>query len=103
VHFAIVVKPAATPFAGNPMRTLTLVASCSARYGDPERPANRRCADRFTGPELWGTNYYGNGGDEEAALSFEIIWAKKGSRTLIVTLDALHHTDAANLAETRAA
>jgi hypothetical protein len=96
--FTIVAKPAATTFAGNPMQTLTLVVSRSARYGDPGCPANPRCADLFTKPGLWGTNFYGIGGDSEDTLSLGTIRTTSGTQTLIVNLEALNHADAAKLA-----
>jgi hypothetical protein len=95
--FTVVARPAATTFAGNPMRTLTLVASRSAQYGEPDCPANPRCADLFTRPGLWGTNSYGIGGEEEARLSIGTIRTKVASHTLIVNLDAVNHADAAKL------
>ena len=98
--FTIVTKPAARTLAGNPMRTLTLAVSRTARYGDPGCPANPRCADIFTKPGLWGENFYGIGGDSEDTLSFGTINTKNGTHTLIVNLDALNHVDAAKLATT---
>lgn len=96
--FTIVAKPTTTRFAGTPMRSLTLVVSRSARYGDPGCPGNPRCADLFTKPGLWRGEFFGIGGDSEDTLSFATISTKNGSHTLIVSLDALNHADAAKLA-----
>ena len=95
--FTILEKPAATTIAGTPMRTLSLVVSRSARYGDPGCPDNPRCADLFTRPGLWGTNFYSIGGEEEAKLSLGTIRTKGASHTLIVNLDAPNHAELAKL------
>jgi hypothetical protein len=96
--FTIVAKPAATTIAGNPMRTVMLAVSRSAQFGDPECPANPRCAALFTKPGLWGKNFYAIGGEGEAWLSFGTIRTKATSHTLILGLDALNHADLAKLA-----
>jgi len=67
--------------------TLTLGVSTSAEYGDPGCPYNPRCADFFTS-DLWGTNSYGIGGDEEVQLSLASIKRHGHRHTLFVGLDA---------------
>src|SRR4051812_10001880 len=48
--------------AGITMQARIVGVSSSANYGDPDCPANPRCADLFTRVGFWGSNSYGIGG-----------------------------------------
>jgi hypothetical protein len=90
--FRTIAKPMpATIGEGITMTTLVVGVSRSARYGDPECPANPRCADFFTRTGYWGTNSYGIGGEEEVRLYLGTIRLGGETHTFLVGLDAVSH------------
>jgi hypothetical protein len=95
--FLVVAPPSKATIGGVPMQALTIGVSRSARYGDPGCPANPRCADLFTNPIYWGPNFYGIGGEEEAALYLGTIHTTSGPQTMIVALDGPNHADVGRL------
>jgi hypothetical protein len=95
--FLVIAPPSNATIAGVPMQALTVGVSQSARYGDPGCPANPRCADLFTNPTYWGPNFYGIGGEGEAALYLGAIRTSSGPQTMIVALDGLNHADLGRL------
>jgi hypothetical protein len=95
--FLVTAPSSKATIGGVPMQALTVGVSRSAQYGDPGCPANPRCADLFTNPTYWGTNFYGIGGEEEAALYLGTIRTSSGPQTMIVALDAPNHADLARL------
>jgi hypothetical protein len=82
------------------MTTLAVGISTSAHYGDPECPANPRCADLFTDPRYWGSNFYGIGGSEQVRLYLGTIRVGGVSHTLLVGLDAEGHSQLLRLTAT---
>ena len=95
--FLVVASPSRSTIGGIPVQALTVGVSRSAQYGDPECPANPRCADLFTNPTHWGTNFYGIGGEEEASLYLGTIHTSSGPQTMIVALDGPNHADLGRL------
>jgi hypothetical protein len=75
------------------MTTLALGVSSSARYGEPECPANPRCADLFKDPKYWGPDdAYGIGYPEQARLYIGTIRVAGAPHTMFVALDAEDHS-----------
>jgi hypothetical protein len=91
--FRIVSRPApATVGQDIKMTSLVVGVSRSANYGDPDCPANPRCADLFTNRQ-WPPGGYGIGGDEEVRLYLGTIKINGNPRTFFVDLDAADHAD----------
>ena len=85
------------------MTVLDLAVSDSANYGDPECPANPRCADLFTRPDAWGPSAYGIG-DGEIRLYIGRLPRGTGpgplsGHTFIIDLDASGHDDLRRLVD----
>jgi hypothetical protein len=95
--FLVAAPPSNAMIGGVPMQALTVGVSRSARYGDSGCPADPRCADLFTDPVYWGTNFYGISGEEEAALYLGTIRTSSGPQTMIVALDGPNHADLGRL------
>jgi hypothetical protein len=89
--FDTVTQPAPATIGETPMTSVTTKVSQSANYGDPDCPFNGRCADYFTNPDLWGSNSYGIGGDEEATFYIGTVSFGGSPHTVVVALDALNH------------
>jgi hypothetical protein len=90
--FQVVSAPRQTTIGGVKVTALTDGVSPTAHYGDPNCPANPRCADFFTNTTYWGSNSYGIGGTEQVAL-----WIgtapnpASAGETFIIALDAPSH------------
>jgi len=84
----IVTPPESATVGGTPMTTLTAKASDTADYGEPECPANPRCADFFTNPRWWGPGFFGIGGDEEAMFYLGTVTLRDEPHTVIIALSA---------------
>jgi hypothetical protein len=96
--FETVTPPAPATLGGTPMTSLTTKVSQSADYGDPDCPFDGRCGDYFTNPDLWGSNSYGIGGDEEVTLYIGTVSFGGTSHTVEVALDAPDHASLERLA-----
>lgn len=96
--FEIVTPPGVATVGDTPVTTLTAKASATADYGDPDCPANPRCADFFTNPHWWGTNSYGIAGDEEARFYLGTVALNDGPHTVVIALDSPDHERLGRLA-----
>lgn len=72
---------------------LTVTPSRTARYGDAQCPANPHCADFFTVPSYWGSQFYGIGAPEVAQMLFVNARTAGRAATIVVTLDAVDAHD----------
>ena len=97
--FQIVSRPTpSTLIRGVRMTTLALGVSNSAKYGEPECPANPRCADIVKDPKYWGPDdSYGIGYPEEARFYIGTIRVDGAPHTLFVALDAENHSQLVRL------
>jgi len=91
--FQILSRPTpSTLVRGIRMTTLALGISKTARYGEPDCPANPRCADIVKDAKYWGPDdFYGIGYPEEARFYIGAIRVGGAQRTLFVALDAEDH------------
>lgn len=90
--FRIVSRPAPAAIGqDSTMTTLVLGVSRSANYGDPDCPANPRCADLFTNRQ-WSDSY-GIGGDAEVRLYLGTLQINGSPHTFLVVLSADNHAD----------
>lgn len=99
--FLVVTQPTHITIGhGIKMTSLVVGVSPSAQYGDADCPANPRCADFFTRPELWGGGSYGIGGDEEVHLYIGAINSGGHTDTFFVALDGVDGVDLGQLSVT---
>ena len=84
----VIDPPIASSIGGTTGVAFSVSVSDAAAYGDPECPANPRCADFVTDPAHWGPNFMGIGGDESVRLYVATVPYPDGDHLFAVAWDA---------------
>jgi hypothetical protein len=91
--FNVVTGPRKARLGNVPMRTLSVNLSPSVNYGDPGCPGNPHCADFFTRPDFWGSNWFGIGGASEVRFYIGTIWISGQKHTMMVAVSGNNRHD----------
>ena len=84
----VIDPPVASSIGGTTGVLFSVRVSSAANYGDPECPANPRCADFVTDPAHWGPNFMSIGGDESVRLYVATVPYPDGDHLFAVAWDA---------------
>jgi len=84
----VIEPPVVASIGGTTGVLFSVQVSSAATYGDPECPANPRCADFVTDPAHWGPNFMSIGGDESVRLYVATVPYPDGDHLFAVAWDA---------------